>query len=276
MIISRQRFLISRVLPLAVVGLGVIALVPSDFRAAANTIRQAAPPAQAAAPRVQASVPDPVLITTSKPITHVPTVQDAALTTTTGVQIPPTDATSDGVGTVLPDGLRNGRVGGSDVNVRADSAAGSAVLFTLPAGTALRLGETQDGWVHVYDDARSGWVYSSLLGDGSAMTAQVRPTQAQSRPLSGAYRLGGATAVYDRPGGSRIYMLDGGERVSIAQSSGGWARIITDTDEFGLDSDLTPTASGGEWSERPDLNRRPFVPQTNALPDCATPRLAAI
>ena len=27
-----------------------------------------------------------------------------------------------------------------------------------------------------------------------------------------------------------------------------------------------------EWSEWPDLNRRPFVPQTNALPGCATPR----
>ncbi len=29
---------------------------------------------------------------------------------------------------------------------------------------------------------------------------------------------------------------------------------------------------GEEWSEWPDLNRRPFVPQTNALPGCATPR----
>src|SRR5690606_2037835 len=35
-----------------------------------------------------------------------------------------------------------------------------------------------------------------------------------------------------------------------------------------------PPARGGFWSERPDLNRRPFVPQTNALPGCATPRLA--
>ena len=28
-----------------------------------------------------------------------------------------------------------------------------------------------------------------------------------------------------------------------------------------------------KWSERQDLNLRPFVPQTNALPGCATPRL---
>ena len=28
----------------------------------------------------------------------------------------------------------------------------------------------------------------------------------------------------------------------------------------------------GSWSGRPDLNRRPPVPQTGALPDCATPR----
>jgi hypothetical protein len=31
----------------------------------------------------------------------------------------------------------------------------------------------------------------------------------------------------------------------------------------------------GIWSGRPDLNRRPPVPQTGALPDCATPRREA-
>ena len=31
----------------------------------------------------------------------------------------------------------------------------------------------------------------------------------------------------------------------------------------------------GKWSGRPDLNRRPPVPQTGALPDCATPRRAS-
>src|SRR3569833_4353780 len=30
------------------------------------------------------------------------------------------------------------------------------------------------------------------------------------------------------------------------------------------------------WSEWPDLNRRPFVPQTNALPGCATQRLRGL
>ena len=30
-----------------------------------------------------------------------------------------------------------------------------------------------------------------------------------------------------------------------------------------------------KWSGRPDLNRRPPVPQTGALPDCATPRRAS-
>jgi SH3 domain-containing protein len=239
MIIDRSRFLISRVLPLAVVGLGVVALVPSDFQAAARTIQQAAPVAPAAPARVQASMPNPTLIATASPVataTALPQAQsvpDSSLSTSAGARVLPADATSDGVGTVLPDGLRNGRVGGSDVNVRADAAAGSAVLFTLPAGTALRLGETQGGWVHIYADTRSGWVYSSLLGNGSGTTAQIRPTESQSRPLSGAFRLRNATAVYDRPGGSRIYVLDGGERVSIAQTGGGWARIITDTDESG-------------------------------------------
>src|SRR6185503_1129928 len=30
------------------------------------------------------------------------------------------------------------------------------------------------------------------------------------------------------------------------------------------------------WSGRPDLNRRPPVPQTGALPDCATPRVRRV
>jgi len=89
------------------------------------------------------------------------------------------------------------------------------VLFTLPAGTALRLGETQGGWVHIYADTRSGWVYSSLLGNGSGTTAQIRPTESQSRPLSGAFRLRNATAVYDRPGGSRIYVLSGNRQLMV-------------------------------------------------------------
>src|SRR3546814_8223948 len=35
---------------------------------------------------------------------------------------------------------------------------------------------------------------------------------------------------------------------------------------------LQPTANITNWSGRPDLNRRPPVPQTGALPGCATPR----
>lgn len=239
MIINRHRLLITRVLPLAVVGLGVIALVPSDFKAAAHTIEKVAPQEARAPSRADLSMPKPTLIATATPapqVSSVPpqvqTVQAAGLVTSAGVQVPPTDASSDGVGTPLPDGLRDGRVGGSGVNVRAEAVSGSTVLFTLPPNTALRLGETQSGWVHVYADAGSGWVYSSLLSQGGPKVG-VRPTEPQSRPLSGAFRLRNDTAVYDRPGGSRIYMLDGGERVSIAQSSGGWARIITDTDESG-------------------------------------------
>ena len=34
----------------------------------------------------------------------------------------------------------------------------------------------------------------------------------------------------------------------------------------------SPTCLRKIWSGRPDLNRRPPVPQTGALPDCATPR----
>ena len=35
-------------------------------------------------------------------------------------------------------------------------------------------------------------------------------------------------------------------------------------------------ADNGKWSERRDLNPRPFAPQANALPVCATPRKKAV
>lgn len=238
MLISRRKLLLMRVLPLAAVGTGVIALIPADFEATANVVAPAAQAAQApvAAPSVEITMPAPQLKAAPSLEPSVQAeVKVAAVEAPqpTISQIQPTDAPSDGVGIALPDGTRAGRVGGSDVNVRASGSTQSDVLFTLRAGTSVQIAETSGGWDHVYADVGDGWVYSGLLSDG---TAPARPTQAADTsfdPPASGLRLRSATPVYDRPGGTRIYVLDRGERVGIAQSAGNWARIVTDTDESG-------------------------------------------
>ena len=42
--------------------------------------------------------------------------------------------------------------------------------------------------------------------------------------------------------------------------------------KIGLNSCKAAWILGRRWSRRLDLNQRPHVPQTCALPDCATPR----
>ena len=57
---------------------------------------------------------------------------------------------------------------------------------------------------------------------------------------------------------------------------GRWPRLSGLPPFAGEDFGRTPPSEchfvRGIWSGRPDLNRRPPVPQTGALPDCATPR----
>jgi hypothetical protein len=51
------------------------------------------------------------------------------------------------------------------------------------------------------------------------------------------------------------------------------ARMMLPADRQG--PPVRVNSCGRFWSGRPDLNRRPPVPQTGALPDCATPRQPA-
>jgi SH3-like domain-containing protein len=130
----------------------------------------------------------------------------------------------------VPSDLRADTVN-SAVNVRTEGKKGSPVLFVLPAGAAVQVAETNDGWVHVYSDRGEGWVYSSFIGAAPrAPEARVASSQdGAGRTL----RLASAVTVRDEPGGDAIYELDAGERIRIVEVEGRWVRIVTSTGEGG-------------------------------------------
>jgi len=246
MLMYRRYFWITRIAPLAIVGAGIIALLPSDFKAAATTMTATAAIAQPAAPKV--SMPAPKLLSTEAiaalpaPVASQPVTTDAAAPSS--MEPITVAATTDATASVPDAGLaalQDAQIGSSGVNVRAGASKDFAVLFTLQPGASVKTRETLNGWVHVFTDNGDGWIYSSYLGgdqttasNDSTNTASTDARSSTSNSLVGhALRLRSRAQVYDSPGGDRVYVLDAGERVRVADASDNWIRIVTDTDESG-------------------------------------------
>jgi hypothetical protein len=68
--------------------------------------------------------------------------------------------------TVEPPGLGSGFIGGLAVNVRAAPSKTGAKIGVLNAGSAVRIGENVDGWIHVFFSGGDGWVYQTYLAGG--------------------------------------------------------------------------------------------------------------
>jgi SH3-like domain-containing protein len=133
-----------------------------------------------------------------------------------------------------PETLKDDRVASQGVNVRSAASKDALKLFALAPDSSVRTAETVSGWVHIYADAGDGWVYSSLLASRAPADGATNAQASGGSSLVGQrVRLGSATRVYESPNGSPVYILDAGERVQVADSSGDWARIVTDTDESG-------------------------------------------
>lgn len=216
-------------LPIIAFGAIGLAVIPADLSAVHDS--KTALTKTVAAPAVPSfnAAPLPVEAINKAPVIATPTpvaAQDlapvpAALWRPAWVrQVATTTATE-------PPNLTLGQVN-SAVNVRETGLKGSPVLFVLPAGASVRIGETQDGWVHVYSDQGAGWIYSSYLGE--------RPPAAATNgalPSGQMIRVSGTVTVRDAPGGDPLYKLDAGESIRIVETEDGWARIVTATGEGG-------------------------------------------
>ncbi len=65
------------------------------------------------------------------------------------------------------------RIGDAAVNLRSGPSKSSNTLGVLDAGTPVRLGEERRGWVNVFADGRSGWVYERYLVRDATLSITV-------------------------------------------------------------------------------------------------------
>lgn len=235
------RFWLIRVLPLAAVGVVVIAIIPADFSAASKTMTVTAAAAAAVATRLPSPPvipagplsiappgPKPMVGLPPQPTDTQPSVETAALEQpATAPAASPTAAPTD-VAVVTSSG----------VNVRADANKDAAKLFVLPPGAQVNVAESVNGWVHVSAPEGSGWVYKSyLVGQGdaaSSVEAAAPKPKSPASPLVGrTLQFSNGAAVLTSPSGEHVYDLDPGERVRIAEISGNWGRIETTDGESG-------------------------------------------
>lgn len=138
------------------------------------------------------------------------------------------------------------------VNVRSGPSSSNAKLFVLQEGQTVRTLAEDGGWVEVLTgDGGTGWVYSRYLdlgGPGEAVVAHAgeaeqaiaeperqEPVEVASAAAEEApeyegrsARLGDDVALRAGPsrGSPRLFILERGERVKIAETRGDWARIV--------------------------------------------------
>lgn len=65
------------------------------------------------------------------------------------------------------------RIGAAAVNVRASASKSSAALGVLAAGTPVRLGREDHGWVQVSANGLTGWVYDRYLDRDATVSITV-------------------------------------------------------------------------------------------------------
>jgi hypothetical protein len=99
-----------------------------------------------------------------EPQSSIVAVAPPAQTVAVTLAAPEPDAAT--FATLEPPGLGSGFIGDLAVNVRAAPSKTGAKIGVLNAGSAVRIGENVDGWVHVFFSGGDGWVYETYLAGG--------------------------------------------------------------------------------------------------------------
>jgi len=223
-------------LPLLAFGGIGLAVLPADFKAVqqVKAVAEAAPqqsPSFNVAPmRVEAISKAPAILRPLPAPTPATQTDNAPASTVASASIELASSTTEEAATSLatPD-LSVDHVN-SAVNVREDGRKGSSVLFVLPAGSEVRVADSNGDWVHIYSDQGEGWIFSSFLG--VPRNAPVRA--AENQRVSGKIlRVAGRVTVRDLPSGAPLFKLEDGEAVRVVATDGNWARIETSNGDDG-------------------------------------------
>lgn len=226
--------------PLVALAAGGVALLPADPDKAAS---------QAVVARVEAPQPsylavpiatvDPALL---KAVERAAPVARPSLTVTAAAATVPALTQSPAAG--LPEETAEpettlAHVGASALNVRAGPSSSTAKLFVLQPGTKVAAAESEGKWVRIITpDGQEGWVFGRYLSTGEPVAAKpkvetaavkTRDEPAEVRKPQTA-RIAGRVALRASPSrlSERLFVLEPGERVAIAERRGNWARVVVD------------------------------------------------
>lgn len=232
------------VLPLLIAGLAVVALLPGgdapatsgSTPAQAAVLSTAPTPEPIAVARVGNAMLSPIPLTEAMPATPMAAVPDATAKLT---PVPPavetTASIGDEPGATPPVGTgKSTFVGGSAVNMRAGPSKSTATVTVLQPGEPLQVMEESDGWTYVATLAgETGWVSSRFLGNSAPAPKATAAPKSEERSASTGTTIRARGAVTVRSGPSmmseRLFVVEPGERIQIAETRGSWARVILES-----------------------------------------------
>jgi SH3-like domain-containing protein len=151
-------------------------------------------------------------------------------------QIPPAEPK-------LPDGLSDGKIGASAVNVRSGPSSDSDKRFVIQPGEPVKIGEANGNWVHVYrGDGTDGWVYGRYIAghepppDSTPTATAPRRSAVADEPQGAGNLIGrfgeahGLITARVGPNGAAppAFLLQPGDRFRISQARGAWILIVTE------------------------------------------------
>jgi SH3-like domain-containing protein len=124
-------------------------------------------------------------------------------------------------------------VGGSAVNMRVGPSKDTATVTVLQPGEPLQVMEESEGWTYVATLAgETGWVSSRFLGNSAPAPKAMAPkSEERSNSTGSTIRVRGAVTVRAGPDtdSDRLFVVQPGERIRIAETRGNWARVILDS-----------------------------------------------
>lgn len=239
-------------LPVAVLGLGVLVLLPgSDTAPRASSVSsddQRAIRAYLAAPNLVKQL-DAMLAPaeSSNVLVEEMSIPEPAISITepsstrelSALQKPASSSADSRPGEdMIP--TSELRVGDQWLNMRAGPSTTTDVIRTLEPGAPLIMTGRHRGWVSVVTDSgESGWAYSSYLtGPALADTSERAPStqvadegvgRGEVTPGARRYaKVASDTFVREEPsqGTERLFIVSAGERVEVAEIRDGWARVV--------------------------------------------------
>jgi SH3-like domain-containing protein len=223
------------VLPLAAAG-GFALLPAKPEDANARLAAAQVEPVQPSYLAVPIATVDPLPVRTAEK----PAPVRPSLTVTTASIAPPAASVVPAAAEPDVEPKELAHVGSSALNVRAGPSSSTAKLFVLQPGTQVATAESDGSWVRIVtSDGQEGWVFRRYLSTGAAAQepaatevsrAVARDAVTEVRTQQRTARIAGRVPLRAAPSGrsERLFVLEPGERVVIAEQRGRWARVIVD------------------------------------------------